>query len=42
MNKLEIKSIVIKKYRPSPSKKKIVEMENVLKRDFKTTTINEK
>jgi transposase InsO family protein len=42
MNKLEIKSIVIKKYRPSPSKKKIVEIENVLKRDFKTTTINEK
>jgi transposase InsO family protein len=42
MKKLGIKSIIIKKYRPSPSKRKIVEMENVLKRDFKTTTINEK
>ena len=42
MKKLGIKSIIIKKYRPTSSKRKIEEQENVLKRDFKTTTINEK
>jgi putative transposase len=42
MKKLGIKSIIIKKYRPSSSKRKIEEQENILKRDFSTTTINEK
>ena len=42
MRKLGIKSIIIKKYRPSSSKKKIEEQENVLKRDFQANTINEK
>lgn len=41
MKKLEIKSIIIKKYRPTTSKSKIKEQENVLKRDFKATTIIE-
>ncbi|WP_373898030.1 integrase core domain-containing protein [Haloimpatiens sp. FM7315] len=34
MKKLVIKSIIIKKYRPTSSKKKIEEQENVLKRDL--------
>ncbi len=42
MRKLGIKSIIIKKYRPTSSKSKIKEPEKVLKRDFKATTINEK
>lgn len=42
MKKLGVKSIIIKKYKPSSSKKKIEEQKNVLKRDFNTTTINEK
>lgn len=42
MKKLDIKSVIIKKFRPSPSKRKIVEQENVLKRDFQATTINKK
>ena len=42
MSKLGIKSIIIKKYRPTSSKKRIEDQENVLKRDFSTTTINEK
>ena len=42
MNDLEIKSIVCKKYKPHSSKTKIEEKENILKRDFSTTTINEK
>jgi len=42
MSKLGIKSIIIKKYRPTSSKKRIEDQENVLKRDFSTSTINEK
>lgn len=42
MNKLGIKSIIIKKYQPISSKSKIEARENVLKRDFSTNTINEK
>jgi putative transposase len=42
MKKLGIRSIIIKKYRPSSSKRKIEEQENILKRDFSTTTINQK
>jgi transposase InsO family protein len=42
MKQLGIKSIIIKKYRPTSSKRKIEEQENVLKRDFQANTINEK
>lgn len=42
MRKLDIKSIIIKKYRPASSKGKIEEQENILKRDFNATTINER
>lgn len=42
MKKLGIRSIIVKKYRPTSSKKKIEAQENVLKRDFNTTTVNEK
>ncbi len=42
MNKLGIKSIVTKKFRPSSNKGKIVEREKLLKRNFQTSTINEK
>lgn len=42
MKKLDIKSIIIKKYRPTSSKSKVEDRENILKRDFSTTTINEK
>ena len=42
MRKLDIKSVIKKKFRPHASKQKIEERENVLKRDFSTCTINEK
>lgn len=42
MKNLGLKSIIIKKYRPTSTKNKIKEQENILKRDFKTTTINQK
>ena len=42
MKKLGIRSIVIKKYRPSSTKKVYEEGENLLNRDFPTTKINEK
>ncbi|HEY8804589.1 MAG TPA: IS3 family transposase [Clostridium sp.] len=42
MKKLGIRSIIIKKYRPTSSKDKVVEKVNVIKRDFSTNTINEK
>lgn len=42
MKKANIRSITTKKFRPTPSKEKIVERENILKRDFETTTMNEK
>ncbi len=42
MKKAGIQSIVTKKFRPTPSNEKVVERENVLKRDFSTTTMNEK
>jgi len=42
MKKANIRSITTKKFRPTPSKEKIVEGENILERDFETTTINEK
>ena len=42
MRRLCIKSIIVKKYRPTSSKNKVIEKENILKRDFTTNTINEK
>jgi len=42
MKKADIRSITVKKYRPYPSKEKVVERENVLEQDFSTNTINEK
>jgi putative transposase len=42
MKKLGIKSIITKKYKPTSSRSKIKEQENVLNRDFNATTINEK
>src|SRR5690625_7945249 len=42
MKKADIKSIIVKKFRPTPSKEKVVERENILQRDFSTEVINEK
>ena len=42
MKKANIRSITVKKFRPTPSKEKVVERENILDRDFSTKTINEK
>lgn len=42
MAKAEVRSITQKKYRPYSSKQKIEERDNLLNRDFSTTTINEK
>lgn len=42
MKQAGIQSIIVKKFRPTPSQEKVVERENILKRDFSTTAINEK
>nr|WP_244261810.1 MULTISPECIES: IS3 family transposase [Thermoanaerobacter] len=42
MNKLGIKSIIIKKFKPYSSSNRVEERENILNRDFSTTTINQK
>lgn len=42
MKKANIRSITVKKFRPTPSKEKVVERENILQRDFSTHSINEK
>lgn len=42
MKKANIRSITTEKFRPTPSKEKIIERENILERDFETKTINEK
>lgn len=42
MKKANIRPITVKKFRPTPSKEKVVERENLLERDFSTKTINEK
>ncbi len=42
MRKAQIRSITRKKYRPYPSKEKVIQLGNLLKRDFSTQTINEK
>lgn len=42
MNRLDIRSIVVKKYRPHSTKKVYEDGENLLNRDFTTTKVNEK
>jgi len=42
MKKAGIKTVIVKRFRPTPSKEKIVERENLLERDFTTNTVNEK
>ncbi|MBG9983255.1 IS3 family transposase [Aerococcaceae bacterium DSM 111020] len=42
MKKVGIRSIIVKKFRPTASKQKIEGRENIIKRDFSTTTMNEK
>src|SRR5690625_6633923 len=42
MKKANIRSTTVKKFRPTSSKEKVVERENILQRDFSTETINEK
>lgn len=42
MKKADVRSITVKKFRPTPSKEKVVERENLLQRDFSTQTRNEK
>ncbi|GEN29818.1 transposase InsO family protein [Cerasibacillus quisquiliarum] len=42
MKKAGLRSIIVKKFRPTSSKQKVVERENILKRDFSTKTLNEK
>src|SRR5690625_1430517 len=42
MREAGIRSIIVKKFRPTPSKEKVVERDNLLERDFSTQTINEK
>jgi len=42
MKEAGIRSIIVKKFRPTPSKEKVVERDNLLERDFSTQTINEK
>ena len=37
-----IRSITVKKFRPTPSKEKVVERDNILKQDFNTTDLNQK
>ncbi|MDF2909294.1 MAG: Integrase catalytic region [Sporolactobacillus laevolacticus] len=42
MKKANLRSIIIKKYRPQSSKRLVVERENLLAQDFTTATLNEK
>ena len=42
MRKLKIASVVVKQFRPYTSKNEIIERKNILRRDFRTKTINEK
>ena len=42
MKKAGIRSIVVKRFRPTPSKEKITERDNLLQRDFSTKSMNEK
>ena len=42
MSSMGLRSIVIKKFRPHSSKSSVIEKENLLNRDFKATSINQK
>src|SRR5699024_10749493 len=42
MKKVDIQSITVKKFRPTPSKEKVVERDNLLQRDFRAKAKNEK
>jgi len=42
MKKAGIRSIIVKKFRPTPSKEKVIERDNILKQDFHTTNLNQK
>lgn len=42
MRKEDIRSIILKKYKPHSSKSTVEERTNLLEQDFSTTTINEK
>jgi transposase len=42
MSSMGLRSIVVKKFRPHSSKSSVVEKENLLNRDFKATSINQK
>ena len=42
MTELGLCAVTVKKYKPHSSKKVAEDLENVLKRDFTTTSINEK
>src|SRR5699024_11408604 len=42
MKKVDIQSITVKKFRPTPSKEKVVERDNLLQRDFRAQAKNEK
>jgi len=42
MKKADVWSITVKKFRPTPSKEKVVEREDILDRNFSTKRINEK
>lgn len=42
LNKARIRSITKKKYRTYPSNEKVIQFDNLLKRDFTTQTINKK
>jgi len=42
MSAMELSSIVVKKFRPHSSKSDVEEKENIINRDFKAATINEK
>src|SRR5690625_7809706 len=42
MREASIRSIVVKKFRPTPSIEKVVERENLLERDFSTQTIKDR
>ena len=42
MKKAEIRSTIVKKYRPTTSAGQVEDRENLLEQDFETTTINEK
>ena len=42
MTVLDIKSVVVKKYKPIKAEKHVEQKENILNQDFSTTSINQK